>query len=156
MINQVDALLFDSRYNEAIQKIDAFISKDLDTNILLANKKAEAQIGLGKFDDADKVLRDVLPKTNQSKNSALLSAITQSTIGYLYLNQGRYDLALEQLAEATTILQQTGNTLETAKALSNQGLVYNSTGKYLQAEEQLQMALTLRQFLKYFRFAEVL
>jgi len=145
MINQVDALLFDSRYNEAIQKIDAFISKDLDTNILLANKKAEAQIGLGKFDDADKVLRDVLPKTNQSKNSALLSAITQSTIGYLYLNQGRYDLALEQLAEATTILQQTGNTLETAKALSNQGLVYNSTGKYLQAEEQLQMALTLRQ-----------
>ncbi len=145
MISQVDALLFGSRYNEAIQKIDAFSSTDLDTKILLANRKAEAQIGLGRFDEADKVLRDVLFKTNQSKNSAMLSAITQSTIGYLYLNQGRYDLAHEQLTEATTILQQTGNTLETAKALSSLGLVYNSTGKYIQAEEQLQMALTLRQ-----------
>ncbi|MBL7844706.1 MAG: CHAT domain-containing protein [Cyclobacteriaceae bacterium] len=145
LINQVDALLFDSRYQDAIQKIDQSTSKDIDLNVILANRKAEALIGLGKFDDADKVLRDVLSRTSQSKNSPLLSAITQSTIGYLYLNQGRYDLALEQLTEATTILQQTGNTLETAKALSNLGLVYYSTGKYLQAEEQLQMALTLRQ-----------
>lgn len=145
LVNEVDALLVESLYQDAIRKIDQTSTKDTDTNIILSNRKAEALIGLGKFDDADKVLRDILPKTNQSKNSALLSAITQSTIGFLYVNQGRYDLAIEQLAEATAILQRMNQPLETAKALSNLGLAYIGTGKYQQAEEQLQMALSLRQ-----------
>ncbi|MBX2962715.1 MAG: CHAT domain-containing protein [Cyclobacteriaceae bacterium] len=145
IISQVDALLFDSRYQDAIQRIDQAGTRDIDTNIILANRKAEAMIGLGKFEEADKVLRDVLLKTRQSKNSSLVSAVTQSTIGFLYVNQGRYDLAIEQLTEATAILQQLNQPLETAKALSNLGLAYIGTGKYQQAEEQLQMALTLRQ-----------
>ncbi|MBX2966207.1 MAG: CHAT domain-containing protein [Cyclobacteriaceae bacterium] len=145
ILNQVDTLLFDSRYAEAIRKIDLYPADNIDLIILLVNKKTEALMGLGKFDDAYLALREVLTKTSRAKNPALLSAITQSNIGYLYLNQARFDLALEQLTEAVTILQQTDNTLETAKALTYLGLVYNTTGKYLQAEEQFQMALNLRQ-----------
>lgn len=145
LLNQVEGLIFDSRFNEAIEKVDQAGVKDPDVTILLANKKAEALIGLGKLDEADEVLQSILTKISQSNNQSLLKAITQSNIGFLYLNQAKFEQSLKELSEATHSLQQTGNALETARALSNLGLVYNSTGKYLQAEEQFQMAMSLRQ-----------
>lgn len=144
LINQVDALLFDSKFEEAIQKIDQAKVNDNEVNILLANKKAEALIRLSKFDNASKLLSETLLLAKKSKNPVLLGAVTQSNIGFLYLNQGRNDLALDNLVESTTALQQTGNSLETAQSLAYLGQVYMSTGKYTQAEEQLQMALSLR------------
>lgn len=145
VLEQVDALIFDSKYAEAIDAIDQFNTKDQDLTILLANKKAEAFIGQGKLEMANKILNEVLTSAGQSKNAAQLVAITKSNIGYLYLNQARFDLALNELTESARVLQQSGNVLETARTLSNLGLVYNSTGKYLQAREQFQMAMSLRQ-----------
>ncbi|WKZ58296.1 MAG: CHAT domain-containing protein [Cyclobacteriaceae bacterium] len=145
IISQIDALLFDSRYTEAIQKIDQQTNGNVDTQIRLMNKKAEALIGLGKYEDADKLLQEAITKCKDSKNNKVLQAITQSSLGYLYLNQGKFDQALEQLTVASATLQERGSPLETAQALTNLGSTYNSTGKYLQAEEQFQMALSLRQ-----------
>ncbi|MDH4057796.1 MAG: CHAT domain-containing protein, partial [Cyclobacteriaceae bacterium] len=106
--------------------------------------KSVALIRLSRFDDANKVLAETLQKSKQSKDSSVLSAITQANIGFLYLNQGRNDLALDNLIQSTAALQQSGNSLERAQALAYLGQVYMSTGKYSQAEEQLQMALSLR------------
>jgi CHAT domain-containing protein/predicted negative regulator of RcsB-dependent stress response len=145
VLSQVDALLFDSRYAEAIQKIDQQANVNVDTQIRLMNKKAEALIGLGKYEDADKILQEAIGKCKDSKNNEVLKAITQSSLGYLHLNQGRFDQALEHLTAASATLQERGSPLETAQALTNLGSTYNSTGKYLQAEEQFQMALSLRQ-----------
>ena len=140
VLSQVDALLFDSRYAEAIQKIDQQANVNVDTQIRLMNKKAEALIGLGKYEDADKILQEAIGKCKDSKNNEVLKAITQSSLGYLHLNQGRFDQALEHLTAASATLQERGSPLETAQALTNLGSTYNSTGKYLQAEEQFQMA----------------
>lgn len=145
VLSQVDALLFDSRYTEATQKIDQQTNANPEAKIRLLNKKAEALIGLGKFDDADNILQEAITQCKNLKNNEVLRAITQSTLGYLYLNQGRFDQALEQLTVASVTLQERGSPLETAQALTNLGSTYNSTGKYLQAEEQFQMALSLRQ-----------
>jgi CHAT domain-containing protein/uncharacterized protein HemY len=144
-LNQVDELIDDSRYEDALQKIEQSTFTDPDISIALSNRKAEALIGLGRFDEANRLLNDVLVRSTQSKNAEFNKGLTQSGIGYLYLNQGRFDLALDQLTEAAAALQKSGNHLETARALTNLGLVYNSTGKYQQAEEQFQMALQLRQ-----------
>jgi CHAT domain-containing protein/Tfp pilus assembly protein PilF len=144
ILREVEGLLLDSRFEEAIRKIDQARILDYDVNILLANKKAEALIRFGKLEEANPLLRETLERTERSKNSIMLGAIVQSTIGFLYLNQGRNDLALETLMTSSGILQQTNGTLETAQALSYLGQVYISTGKYAQAEEQLQMSLSLR------------
>jgi CHAT domain-containing protein/Tfp pilus assembly protein PilF len=144
ILQEIESLLLDSRFEEAIKKIDQTRTRDYDLNILLANKKAEALIRLGKLEEANPLLRETLARTEGSKNSILLGAIVQSTIGFLYLNQGRNDLALETLVASSGILQQTNGTLETAQALSYLGQVYISTGNYVQAEGQLQMSLSLR------------
>jgi CHAT domain-containing protein/tetratricopeptide (TPR) repeat protein len=145
LITEIDNLLIDSRFEEAIRKIDGATLTDLDITIQLANRKAEALIRMGRFEEASRLLIQTLDRTEGSKNRTLLSAVTQTNIGFLYLNQGRNDLALETLLGSSGTLQQLGNDLESAKAMAYLGLVYMSTGKYAQAEEQLQMALSTRQ-----------
>ncbi|MEQ1585689.1 MAG: CHAT domain-containing tetratricopeptide repeat protein [Cyclobacteriaceae bacterium] len=145
IIDQLDQLLFDSQYEEVIKRVDQTKPTDSFQEILLKNKRAEALIRLGRFEDADKLLKETLDKIGQTKNSDFLRAITQTNIGFLYLNQGRNDLALENLTTAANTLQQSGNGLETAQALAYLGQVYLNTGKYTQAVEQQLMALSLRQ-----------
>ena len=144
----IDDLLFDARYTEAIQLIDADLAKQSKPAqiALLENKKAEALIRLGKFDDAEKLLTATQQRSAQL-NDPFLNAITQSNIGILRLNQGRYDLAEEALHQSIADFEKAGKSdgLDNAQALANLGLVYMSSGKYSQAEEQLQMALSVRQ-----------
>ena len=109
LIKDIDALLFDSKFEEAVQKIDQARVNDNEVTILLANKKAEALIRLSKFEDASTLLTETLLLAKKSKNPVLLGSITQSNIGFLYLNQGRNDLALDNLIESTRALQQSGN-----------------------------------------------
>jgi CHAT domain-containing protein/uncharacterized protein HemY len=142
---EIDELLFDSKFHEVIQKINTYTSADIDTDIVLNTKKTEALIRLGNYDEARALLQALSGKTSQSKNQAWLKAIIQSNIGFLYLNQGRYDLALQALTESTNTLQQDGAGLPLAQSLSYLGQVYISTGKYAQAEEQLLKALRVRQ-----------
>jgi len=145
LVDQLDALLFDSQYDEVIKLVDQTKSIDVSQDIIVKNKKAEALIRLGKFDEAEVLLTETLSKINQQKDSNTLKAITQTNLGFLYLNQGKNDLALETLTTSSSALQQNGNSLETAQALVYLGQVYLNTGKYTQAVDQQLMALSIRQ-----------
>jgi tetratricopeptide (TPR) repeat protein len=144
IIQKVDELLFDSRFEDVITQVDQFKTSDLSLQIILENKKAEAYIRSGKFEDADALLKVILEKSRSSKSPETLVAITETNIGFLFLNQGRNDLALETLIHAVSLLQQGNNNLATAQALTYLGQVYLNTGKYSQAEQQQLMALSLR------------
>ena len=79
-----------------------------------------------------------------------IEAITKTNLGFLYLNQARIDLALENLQKAVNLFQESGkgNSEEAAKCLAHISLVYSSTGKLNQAEENGLMALQIRRQLK--------
>lgn len=142
---RLDQFLFDSKFDEALEFADKIKIDNPDQHILIDNKKAEALIQLGRFDQALTVLEQSLANAEKSKRSAELKAITQSTLAFLYLNQGRSDLAIELLQNATTVLNEGGDPMYLARSLAYLGQVYSSTGKYAQAEEQLKMALAIRQ-----------
>lgn len=144
-LQKVESLIMDSRYQEAIQYIDNAIAKSKNTT-LLNLKKTEALIRLGKLPEAETLLKSVQAKAGQEKNQLFLNALIYMNYGSLYQNQGRYDLALEELQKAINALEQDNRSgsLESAEALSSLGQVYRITGKFVQADEQLQMALTIR------------
>lgn len=144
IIEIADSLLTDSEYEKALTLLNQ-IEKPKDASLVyrIENKKAEALTRLGKLEEAEKILKML---QQQVQIPTFLQAITKTNQGFLYLNQGRNDLALEALQQALQFFQQEkkNNSLEAAQAMTYLGLVYKSTGKDVQAEEQLQMALTLR------------
>lgn len=144
-LEKLDQLLFDSKFNEVVELADQIKSENIDQRIIVENKKAEALIQLGKFEQSASLLDNLQNLAQRSKNPPALGAITQSTRGFLYLNQGRSDLALELLENAAITLNETGDPIYLARTLAYLGQAYSSTGKYAQAEEQLQMALSIRQ-----------
>jgi CHAT domain-containing protein/uncharacterized protein HemY len=148
-MDKIDLLLLDAHYAQALDLIDAGIRKTTDAgkSILLINRKAEALIRLGKFEDAEKLLGDAA--TSSSAGSPFYNGITQTNYGLLYLHQGRNEPALNALQKALASFEQDGksNSLEAAQAFAYLGNLYRATGKYTQAEEQLTMVLTLRQHL---------
>ena len=148
-LNQADNLLLDSKYKEAIEWIDFELSKIKNPKIavILENKKAEALMRLGELDAATKLLNDLEQRVNTLKESAFLNALIKTNEGFLYLNQGRNDIALESLQQAQNDFDQTNNQncLEAAQALSYLGQVYLTTGKLAKAEEQMLMSLSIRQ-----------
>mgnify|MGYP003345495697 CR=1 FL=1 len=76
-------------------------------------------------------------------------AITLSNLGYLQLNKGRFDLAVEtlQLAWGKFQVAQKQSTAEAADCLSRLSQVYRTQGKQNQALEFETMALQTRQTL---------
>jgi CHAT domain-containing protein/Tfp pilus assembly protein PilF len=145
----IDALILDAKYQEAISAIDNAQSQttDVETRTVLQNKKAETLIKLGKLDEANELVDAIEYQINNASTLKHLLPIAQTTKGFLYLSQGRNDLALENLQKAVIGHDQQGNAsaLNVAQTLSYLGLTYINTGKYTQAEEQFQEALTLRQ-----------
>ena len=143
---RIDSLVSDERYEEAKTLIDRTANGTLDnkTIILLANKTAEIAITQGKLDEAERVLNGV-----RSRSDRFLEAVTQTNLGFLYLNKARNDLALSNLQEALNKFQESGNgnTRESAHCLANLTLLYWSTGKLNQAEENGLIALQIRQHL---------
>lgn len=151
-VQQLDKLLIEAKYQEAIEGSETALSKGPSTIIAIAlkNIKAEALIRLGKFDAAATIL-DEAKKQSATDNLAIQQGITQTNYGLLYMIQGRNDRALEALEEALTIFEKNGKSesLEAAQALSHLGNLYRAAGKFSQAEEQLNRALAIRQkFLK--------
>src|SRR4051812_10373946 len=104
-LRAVDELINASQYEEARTKLDDALAATPDGNstTLLQNKKAELLILQGKLDDADKILGSL--KEKMSAN-AITKAITLTNSGFLYLNKGRSDVALEQLLEGLALFQQ--------------------------------------------------
>jgi tetratricopeptide (TPR) repeat protein len=143
IIRKADSLLLNSEYEAALKLLNANSStSDPATRYIVENKKAEALTRLGKFDEAEKILNAL-----NGNISPDLQGITKTNLGFLYLNQGRNDRALETLQQAIHDFEKAnkGSGLEAAQAMTYLGLVYKSTGKHAQAEEQLLMALSLRQ-----------
>ncbi len=105
-------------------------------------RKADSLISITEYDQAEALLNSMT-----DKGSEFEKAITQTSKGFLYLNKGRYQLALENLQQALQRFQTSGkqDTPEGAKCLSTLGLVYGSTRKYKQAEENHLIALQIRE-----------
>lgn len=145
-LSKVETLMLDSRYEEAIQFIDASLSTSKNS-ILLSIKKAEALIRLGRLAEAETLLSKVEGSLATEKNPLYYKALIAMNTGSIYQNQGRNDLAIEQFQRAIGDLEKDKRSanLEAAEALAYLGNIYRSTGKYVQAEEQLQRALAIRQ-----------
>ena len=144
LFSRIDSLVSDERYDEArilIQQ-SSNASKDNKAKALLANKMAEIGITQGKLEEAEKILKEI-----NTPGDRFLEAVTQTNLGFLYLNRARNDLALENLQQAITKFQESGNgnTRESARCLANLTLLYWSTGKLNQAEENGLIALQIRQ-----------
>lgn len=144
VMSAVDSLLDNSEYDNAIRYLDQTLEKITDQNErnTLENKRAEVLILAGKFDEAERQLESLSMRSLTSTQDL----ITQSNRGFLFLHQGRNDLALTTLQEAlTNTATSPQNSLEVAKLLSYLGNAYLATGEYAQAEEQLRMALSIRE-----------
>ncbi len=144
-VKQVDDLLVNSRYEEALRLIDSQDPTDTERKTWLACKKAEALIRSNRSEEAGHVLGSLIGQPALPDGSAP-RALLRSMEGLLHMNQGRFDLAEEDLLISRSGFSNlTGYPLETAQNLATLGLVHLSTGKYSQAEEQMLMALRLRQ-----------
>lgn len=143
-LQTLDSLVGDSRYDEALSVIASYSAANPEFDAVIANRKAEVLIGKGSFDEAEGVLAEIMQKIERLPDAALTRAMTTANMGFLDLNRGRTDRALERLNSAVQSLQQLDDPLATANALSYLGIAYTTTGKYVQAIEQLQVALALR------------
>lgn len=145
LIEASDSLMIGGEYEKVLLLISQNAKpKDLLLFYRIENKKAEALTRLGKLEEAEIILKGL---QQQNTTSFFLQGITKTNIGFLYLNQGRNDLALDALQQALQLFdkENKSNGLEAAQAMAFLGLVYKSIGQDAQAEEQLHMALTLRQ-----------
>ena len=144
LLQRADSLLVSGESEKLLALIDnKFTDADNVVQAQLLNKKAAALTRLGRLEEAEAILM----KLDRENSSASLKPIILSNLGFLYLNRGRNDLALEALKNAADLFQKNGvvSSLDAAQAMNYLGLVYKSTGKETQAEEQLQMALSIRE-----------
>ncbi len=138
-ISKIDSLISFANYAEAKSLIQTI--GELTSSPLLLNKSAEISILQGNLDEAESILNTV------KREDSFIQAITQTNLGFLYLNKARNDLAMENLQQALTIFRDSGkqNSQEAAQCLSHLSSLYLSTGKLNQAEETGLMSLQIRQ-----------
>jgi tetratricopeptide (TPR) repeat protein len=144
LVKAADSLLLNADYAGALRLIEASENTlPVEHRNLAGNRKARALIHLGKFDEAEQLLKDIQHRSD----TEFVKGINLTTFGFLYLNQGRNDRALEVLQQAIVAFENDGKakSLESAQALTYLGNVYKFTGKHAQAQEQLLMALSYRQ-----------
>ena len=145
LTRSIDSLMFNSQFDQALVKVETILksASNQDQRVILENKKAEVLIRAGKFEEAERTLESIALRSLPSN----LAAITKANQGFLFLNQGRNDLALIKLQEALVLIEKENkqNSLEGAQLLSYLGNLYLATGKYAQAEEQVGMALSIRE-----------
>jgi len=141
-LSRIDSLISDANYVDAKALIQTI--GELNNSPLLLNKSAEISILQGNLDEAEVIL------TSIKTEDAFIQAITQTNLGFLYLNKARNDLAMENLQQALMKFRDTGkqNSQEAANCLSHLSSLYLSTGKINQAEENGLMSLQIRQALE--------
>ncbi|HNU43372.1 MAG TPA: CHAT domain-containing protein [Cyclobacteriaceae bacterium] len=147
VMDQLNQLLADSHFDAVIALADATPGNTPLLNLEIQNKKVEALVRLGKLDEADNLLETLLTKAKETKNAGKQMAMLQTTKGFLQLNRGRIDLAIEELEAAIQKFDAENQTrsLEMADALAHLGNVYRTSAKWSQAEEHLLRALAIRQ-----------
>ncbi len=142
----IDDLLVEGDFASALEEI----SKRLDAArgeelFYLQNRKAEALTRAGKFNEAEASLLSL----QASKMTDAQAALVKSNLGFVYLNKGRNDLALQHLVNAMNLWESSGKmkTLDAAQTQSHLGNLHRTTGKHSEAEQQLSAALRTRQSL---------
>ena len=140
---KLDRLVNEGQYAEAIREIDFLISLKKGDASSLSNRQAQLFITLGNFIEAEKILK---AQSNNPNLNDFQRAIFQSTNGFLSLNKGDSDNALENLQSAHALFTKSGkeNSAEAAQCLSYLGQLYYSTGKYKQAEDNQLIALQIK------------
>jgi len=143
---RLDSLINEAAYSEAIIEVDRLLNKKDGNEIDLTNRKALLLIAQGKFNEAEQNLNQILQRQAISDFDR---AITLSTLGYLYLNKGNSEMALENLQKAQSKFIQSGkdNSLESARCLSYLATLYYSTGKMKQAEDNQLISFQTRRSL---------
>ncbi len=140
-----DSLLLAARYQEAERYITSWLtqSSEQELNQVALCKMAEALIAQGKLAEAESRLNEI---NATGWHRPHREAIYLTTSGYLQLNKGRHDLALESLQKAYSLFQSGGHSTSRAAArcLSYLSLTYLATGKYSQAEDNGLIALQIR------------
>ncbi len=144
ILDAVNELLYDSRYQEAIDLTERANHSDPIIRFRLSLKKSEALIRSGKLEEASTQLQQIADGSVTDLSDEVKRGLVQTLTGFLELNRGRNDLAEKQLEEAQHLLQPSGQPLDQAQCLTYLALVYWSSGKYIQAEENQLMALSLR------------
>lgn len=146
-VKLVEQRLAEADDARTLSTLDSLLRISTDDNIRdrLNIYKAEVLIHLGRLEDAASLL-DFPPAYTPS---VAIQALSEATRGYLHLNQGRNDRALESLQKALSTWEgaNLSNTLDAAQTLAYLGTLYTATGKYHQAEEHLTMALNIRRSL---------
>lgn len=140
LIANLRKLMYDAQFSEII-RLTEYIPPTSPVNIPLINLRSEALINLQRLEEAEKLLLSTL----QGQLNTESKGATMATLGFLYMNMGRSDKALDLLLQASELHDKSANPLERARTLSFLGQLYNSLGKYAMAEEQLYMALHLRE-----------
>ncbi len=146
LLIQVDSLVSSAQYEQGQQLIQQNLSgTDPALMALLQNRSAEISILQGRLEEAETQLKAI-----GNHRGELIDGVTETNLGFLYLNKARFDLSLEHLQMGLNYFQGSGNgqTIEAAKCLSHLSLLYWSTGKLNQAEENGRMALQIRQTLR--------
>jgi CHAT domain-containing protein len=140
--DQIDQLLANSQWKEAQQLISQSLTTPSAERIALQNKQVEGWIREGRLTEAETLLQSM-----KGQGNSFEQAMTQTTFGFLLLNKGRNDLAVEQLQmalEKLKILNQQESNLG-ATALSHLSFAYFNSGKRNQAEEAGLVALQIRE-----------
>jgi CHAT domain-containing protein len=140
---QLDRLVYEGNYPEAIQEIEVLLASNTGDAAVLKNRKALLFISMGQFAEAEKLLRQEL--TNNTVDD-FQRAILLSSSGFLNLNRGSFDQALENLTKAQQLFVKSGkeNTVEAAQGLSYIGQLYYSTAKYNQAIDNQLISLQIK------------
>jgi tetratricopeptide (TPR) repeat protein len=145
VVMELDRLLLESRFEEAVALAASNSATPGEAGLWIACKQVDAMIRLGKTEEAAALVSRLRGSLSPFAASAAL-ALFRGTEGSLHLNQGRFDLAEEDLTVARSEFQKhAGYPIETAQNLSTLAILYLTTGKYAQAEEQALMALRIRQ-----------
>jgi tetratricopeptide (TPR) repeat protein len=140
---KLDRLVNEGQYVDAIREADFLLGMNKGKASELVNRKAQLFITIGNFNEAEKILNAQLSNTNLTD---FQRAIFQSTAGFMSLNKGDSDKALESLQAAQTLFSKSGkeNSVEAAQCLSYLGQLYFASGKFTQAEENQLMALQIK------------
>ncbi|MFM7856523.1 MAG: CHAT domain-containing protein [Flammeovirgaceae bacterium] len=136
-----EKLMTNGQYAEALQETNEQLARMPPSQLVFwQNQKAQLQIILGAYNDAEATLNQIKPV------DAFDEATTLSTKGFLQLNKGRFDLAVEALQHSWDKFQsaQRQSTREAAACLSSLSQVYRTLGKQNQALEFENRALQTR------------
>jgi CHAT domain-containing protein len=140
--SRIDSLISMPDYENARNLIISERSRASGINrIILSNRLAKVLILQGRLEEAENELKAI------DVSEPFTEAITKTSLGFLYLNKARNDLALDNLQQALNLFQRAGkmNTEEAAQCLTNLSVLYMTTGKLNQAEANGLIALQIRQ-----------